>query len=81
MERDASSVSMTPEQVARLVDRGVAADDVVRLLVATGSWSEAGAAEIVSTLTQRPVASGLDPLSTDFAWPGPLEEVPPLFAT
>ena len=52
MERDA--VSMTPEQVARLVDRGVGADDIVRLLVSTGTWSEAGAAEIVSTLAQRP---------------------------
>ena len=41
---------MTPEQVAELVGRGVGTDDIVRLLVATGAWSEAGATEIVSTL-------------------------------
>jgi hypothetical protein len=80
MERDARPVSITPEQVARLVDRGVGTDDIVRLLVSTGSWSETGAAEIVSTLAQRPVEIA-DSISAEPGWPGPFDEVPPLFAT
>ena len=78
MQRDA--VSITPEQVIRLVDRGVGADDIVRLLVSTGTWSEAGAAEIVATVAQRPTETA-DSMSADPGWPGPFEEVPPLFAT
>jgi hypothetical protein len=75
MERDANSVSMTPERVAELVDRGVGGDDIVRLLVATGTWSEAGAMEIVSTW-----APGVAPGSADLGWPGPPDDAPPLFA-
>ena len=80
MQRDAGPVGITPEQVARLVDRGVGADDIVRLLVSTGTWSEAGAAEIVSTFAQRPAEAG-DSTSPEPGWPGPFEEVPPLLAT
>lgn len=73
MEQDASSLSMTPEQVAMLVGRGVGSDDIVRLLVATGAWSEAGATEIVSTLAPK---EG----SVHQGWPGPPDDAPPLFA-
>ena len=82
MERDAGPVSVTPAQVARLLHRGLDAEDIVRLLVATGSWTEAGATEIVSTLAQGPTATGIDLMSADEpGWPGSLEEVPSLFAT
>ena len=70
---------MTPEQVAMLVDRGVNAEDIVRLLVATGTWSEAGATEIVSTLA--PPAATEGPTPADASWPGPPEDAPPLWAT
>ena len=80
MARDAGPVSITPEQVARLVERGVGTDDIVRLLVSTGSWSETGAAEIVSTLAQRRVETA-ESMSAEPGWPGPVEEIPPLFAT
>jgi hypothetical protein len=52
MEQDGSPLSLTPEQVAMLVDRGVGTEDIVRLLVQTGTWSEAGAMEIVSSVAQ-----------------------------
>ena len=82
MGRDTRPASLTAEQVAKLVDRGVDAEDIVRLLVATGSWTEAGATEIVSTLAQVPTATGIDSMSAaEPGWPGPFEEVPPLFAT
>jgi len=79
MEGDARPVSMTPEQVAMLVDRGVRTEDVVRLLVATGTWSEAGATEIVSTLAGPTAGEGSTP--ADLSWPGPPDDAPPLFAT
>jgi hypothetical protein len=66
MERDVNSVSTTPERVAELVDRGVGGDDIVRSLVATGTWSEAGAMEIVFTLAPATAADSGDP-----GWPGP----------
>ncbi len=70
-----SVVVVTPTRVEELLARGMDADEVVRLLVATGAWSESGAAEIVSTLGQRDDQPALDP------WPGPIEEPGPLFAT
>jgi hypothetical protein len=79
MEGEARPVSMTPEQVEKLVDRGVSTEDIVRLLVATGTWSEAGATEIVSTLAPRTADEGST--SAVLSWPGPLEDVPPLFTT
>jgi len=79
MEGEARPVSMTPEHVAMLVDRGVRTEDIVRLLVATGTWSEAGATEIVSTLAQTAADEGST--SAELSWPGPFEDVPPLFAT
>ena len=39
-------VSVTPAQVAHLVSRGVKTGEIIRLLVATGTWSDSGAAEI-----------------------------------
>jgi len=76
MEQDASSLSMTPELVATLVGRGVGTDEVVRLLVATGAWSEAGATEIVSALA----LPASDSASAHQGWPGPPDDAPPLFA-
>ncbi len=77
-----SSIAVTPGFVAELLSRGVDEDDVVRLLVATGAWSESGAAEIVSMFEQH------DGETTDSSapveptdWPGPIEEPAPLFAT
>jgi hypothetical protein len=46
--------SVTLERVKRLLDRGANEEAVIRLLVSTGQWTEAGAADIVSTLTGGP---------------------------
>jgi hypothetical protein len=73
-------VSVTPEQVGELLDRGVDAVEVVRLLVATGIWSEAGAVEIVSTFAKRPAEGEQDAVQGVLGWPGPNEDPPPLFA-
>jgi hypothetical protein len=78
MEREGSSVSLTPERVAELVGRGVGSEDIARLLVATGAWSEAGAEEIVSTLIAPADGSGTAP--EELGWPGPPDDAPPLFA-
>ena len=40
---------------------------------------EAGATEMVSTSTQRSAETGLDLMSAEPGWPGPVEEAPPLF--
>ena len=69
---------MTPGQVQHLLDSGIEAGDVVRLLVATGTWSESGAAEIVATFT-RP-EPGRSSVAENLGWPGPIDEPPPLFA-
>ena len=79
MEGDSAPLSLTPELVANLAERGVGGEDIIRLLVATGTWSEAGAAEIVATLAHRSGGSGS--VSAEPVRPGPLEDVPPLFAT
>jgi hypothetical protein len=79
MEGDARQVSLTPEQLTMLVDRGVDTEDIVRLLVATGTWSEAGATEIVSTLA--PPAAREGSRSADVSWPGPPEDAPHLLPT
>jgi hypothetical protein len=50
MRSAARPVSVTPAQVAELLSKGVGAQEIVRLLVATGAWSDAGAEEIVATL-------------------------------
>jgi len=81
MERGAGPVSVTPEQVARLVDRGADGEEIVRLLVATGTWTEPGARAIVSTLAQHPTVTGPDLMPDEPGRPGPLEDVPPLFGT
>ena len=69
---------MTPSQVQHLLDSGIERGDVVRLLVATGAWSESGAAEIVSTLIRAD--PGRSAGAENPGWPGPLDEPPPLFA-
>ena len=71
-------VQMTPSRVQDLLDAGVEAGDVVRLLVATGAWSESGAVEIVSTLTGS--HPGRSILAENLGWPAPIDEPPPLFA-
>jgi hypothetical protein len=52
-----------------LVDRGVDTEDIVRLLVATGTWSEAGATEIVSTLAPPAAREGSRSADVDVSWP------------
>ena len=69
---------MTPGQVQHLLDSGIEAGDVVRLLVATGAWSESGAAEIVASFTRAGPARGS--AAENLGWPGPIDEPPPLFA-
>ena len=69
---------MTPNQVQHLLDSGIEVGDVARLLVATGAWTETGAAEIVATLTgSEPARSSL---AENLGWPGPTDDPPPLFA-
>ena len=43
--------SVTPAQVEQLLAGGSDCNEVARLLVATGAWTEDGAREIVSTLS------------------------------
>ena len=78
MQDDAVPMPLTPAQVQDLCGRGVAPDRIVRLLVATGTWSEAGAAEIVTTLSDWYAEPDPEPSSS--GWPGPPEDPPPLFA-
>ncbi len=73
-------VSVTPTQVGELLGRGVDTNEVARLLVATGTWSEAGAVEIVSALGKSPGGGEQDPSQGDLGWPGPPDDPPPLFA-
>jgi hypothetical protein len=72
-------VPLMPAEVENLCSRGVAPDKIVRLLVATGAWSEAGAAEIVATLSDWS-AHEPGPEPSPPGWPGPPEDPPPLFA-
>ena len=71
--------SVTPEQVEQLLAGGADPHEVVRLLVATGAWTKDGATEIVSTFATGGVA--LAEPAVGESWPGPFEEVPPLFAS
>lgn len=77
---NAGLVSVTPTQVANLVSSGVKTDEIIRLLVATGTWSDSGAAEIVSTIAQQPDDMKPPPIRADLQWPGPPDDPPPLFA-
>ena len=77
---NAGLVSVTPTQVANLVSSGVKTDEIIRLLVATGTWSDSGAAEIVSTIAQQPDDMKPPPIGADLQWPGPPDDPPPLFA-
>ena len=79
MKRVARSLSVSPDQVAELLEQGVGTDEIARLLVATGTWSDAGAAEIVSTFGQGDADPGRA-TPADPGWPGPPEDPPPLFA-
>ena len=79
MKRVARSLSVSPDQVAELLERGVGTDEIARLLVATGIWSDAGAAEIVSTIGQADADPGRA-APADLGWPGPPEDPPALFA-
>ena len=73
-------VSVTPAQVADFLSRGVNTDEIIRLLVATGTWSESGAAEIVSTIAQQPDDANTPSIRADVRWPGPSDDPPPFFA-
>ena len=72
------SASVTPEHVTEFLRKGAKPETVTRLLVATGAWSESGAAEIVSTLATQPVDAAQE--SEELGWPGPPDDAPPLFA-
>ena len=79
MERVARSVSVSPDQVAELLKRGVDTEEITRLLVATGTWSDAGAVEIVSTIAHSDIDGGQVAPPADLGWPGPPDDPPPLF--
>jgi hypothetical protein len=78
MER--KSLSVSPDQVAGMLERGVGTEKIAKLLVATGTWSDAGAEEIVATLAQSNGDAGGVIQPVDLGWPGPPEDPPPLFA-
>ena len=80
MESVARSLSVSPDQVAGMLERGVGTEKITELLVATGTWSDAGAAEIVSTLAQSDGDVGEVAPVDDLGWPGPPDDPPPLFA-
>ena len=68
---NAGPVSATPTQVANLVSSGVVkTDEIIRLLVATGTWSDSGAAEIVSTIAQQPDDTNPPPNGLTFSGRG-----------
>jgi len=48
------SIELTPNEIRQLLESGIDARVVAERLVATGCWSEAGAAEIVAFLTSGP---------------------------
>ena len=77
---NAGLVSVTPTQVANLVSSGVKTDEIIRLLVATGTWSDSGAAEIVSTIAQQPDDMKPPSIRADVRCPGPPDDAPPFFA-
>jgi hypothetical protein len=64
---------VSPAQVQKLLADGADSEAVVELLVATGTWTEDGATEIVSTLAPTQATAAED----SGGWPGPIEEVPP----
>jgi hypothetical protein len=76
----ARPVSLTPAQVAELLERGVSTEEIARLLVATGTWTGAGAAEIVSMFAHPMTRRDRSQLPVDLGWPGPADDPPPLFA-
>jgi hypothetical protein len=47
-------IELTPSEMRQLLESGIDARDIADRLVATGYWSEAGAAEIVAFLTRGP---------------------------
>lgn len=75
----ARPVSVTPEQVAELLGRGVQSEEIARLLVATGTWSAAGADEIVATFADSSDNAEQNLTRADSEWPGPVDDPPPLF--
>jgi hypothetical protein len=79
MESVARPVSLTPAQVAELLSRGVEAHEIVRLLVATGTWSDAGPEELVATLANSSDGAEQSSIGAESGWPGPVDEPPPLF--
>jgi len=45
---------LTPREIRQLLESGVKAPELVERLVATGTWSESGALEILSFMTRGP---------------------------
>jgi hypothetical protein len=79
--RGPSSIQVGPDQIRTLLEKGVDADEVARLLVATGCWSTSSASEIVSLLNNPSVTAPQQVTATagDADWPGPIDEPGPLF--
>jgi hypothetical protein len=48
------SETLTPSETRQLLESGIDVREVAERLVATGCWSESGAAEIVAFLTRGP---------------------------
>ena len=78
--RGPSSIQVGPEQIRALLEKGVDADEVARLLVATGCWSTSGASEIVSLLKPELTAGHqITATAGESDWPGLIDEPEPLF--
>lgn len=70
--------ALTPGVMRALLDDGVGEAGLVRLLVATGAWTERGALDIIQVLTGD--AAALPTVGDGSLWPGPIDDAPPLFA-
>jgi hypothetical protein len=68
---------IAPHQVQQWLKDGTDHQAVVRMLVASGAWTVDGANDIVQTCSAHESAPEQ---IEQLAWPGPVEEPPPLFA-
>jgi hypothetical protein len=68
---------IAPHHVQQWLNDGTDHQAVVRMLVASGAWTEDGANDIVQTVSAHELAP--EPIE-QLGWPGPVEEPPPLFA-
>ena len=66
---------VAPHHVQRWLQAGTDHDAVVRMLVASGAWTEDGAHDIVQTIGAQELAPEQ---IEQLGWPGLLEEAPAL---